>query len=100
MLPTFSPFPQCFEKASFQCHYYVNNLSYLNGHKYSSDQRSGAEFTNHSLERSLSSTPDFSIFFFFEAFKCNTTSDWLWFSQSNFMLHSDLRILKKKDKEC
>ena len=35
----------------------------------------GSLFTNYSLERSLSYSPD--CFLFVEAFECNTTSDWL-----------------------
>ena len=32
-------------------------------------------FTNHSLEHSLSYSPDFCLFL--ALFECNTTSDWL-----------------------
>ena len=39
------------------------------------------------------------IFLYLEAFECNTTSDWLWFSQSEVVLHSNLQILEKKTKD-
>ena len=36
------------------------------------------------------------IFLYSEAFECNTTSDWIRFSQSEVVLHSNLQILGKK----
>ena len=38
------------------------------------------------------------IFLYSEAFECNTTSDWIRFSQSEVVLHSNLQILGKKKK--
>ena len=40
-----------------------------------------------------------SIHMYLEAFECNTTSDWLWFSQSEVVLHSSLQILEKMTKD-
>ena len=40
------------------------------------------------------------IFQYLEAFECNTTSDWLRFSQSEVVLISNLQISERKTKEC
>ena len=62
--------------------------------------RSGSVFTNHSLECSLSYSPDFSIHL--AAFECNATSDWLNrnINQSEVVLHSNFHNLGEKDREC